>query len=162
MTDHLDDENNEVDDNNNDENEESFADMLDAYSQGAGEDVRIGDKIRGKIVSIGRDSVFIDTGTKIDGVVEKAELLDKAGELTFEAGDTLELYVVALAEDEIRLSKAVSGIGGFQMLKEAYEKGTTVLYFFPAAYTGVCTKSSCQIRDEIGDFQSVNAQIFGI
>lgn len=126
MTDHLDDDSNEVDNNNNDEEEESFADMLDAYSQGSEEAVRIGDKIRGKIISIGRDSVFIDTGTKIDGVVEKAELLDKTGELTFKAGDTLELYVVALAEDEIRLSKAVSGIGGFQMLKEAYEKAIPV------------------------------------
>ena len=65
MTDHFDNENNE-------ENEKSFAEMLDDYSPGSEVEVGIGDKIRGKIVSIGRDSVFVDTGSKIDGVVDKA------------------------------------------------------------------------------------------
>ena len=119
MTDQFDDENNE-------ENEESFAKMLDAYSPGSVVEVGIGDKIRGKIVSIGRDSVFVDTGTKIDGAVDKAELLDKNGQLALQEGDILELYVVALSEEEIKLSKAVSGIGGLHLLKEAYEKAVPV------------------------------------
>jgi len=119
MTDHF-------DNDNHDENEKSFAEMLDAYSPPSDAEVGIGDKIRGKIVSIGRDSVFIDTGTKIDGVVDKAELLDKNGQLTLQEGDILELYVVALSEEEIKLSKAVSGIGGLHMLKEAYEKAVPV------------------------------------
>lgn len=122
MTDHFDDADNEE----NEESEESFAEMLDAYSPPSDAEVGIGDKIRGKIVSIGRDSVFIDTGTKIDGVVDKAELLDKNGQLTLQEGDMLELYVVALSEEEIKLSKAVSGIGGLHMLKEAYEKAVPV------------------------------------
>jgi small subunit ribosomal protein S1 len=119
MTDHFDDDNNE-------ENEKSFAEMLDAYSPGPDAEVGIGDKIRGKIVSIGRDSVFIDTGSKIDGVVDKAELLDKNGQLALQEGDMLELYVVALSEEEIKLSKALSGIGGLHLLKEAYEKAVPV------------------------------------
>ncbi len=119
MTNHLDDDNNE-------ENEKSFAEMLDAYSPGTDAEVGIGDKIRGKIVSIGRDSVFIDTGSKIDGVVDKGELIDKNGQLALQEGDILELYVVALSEEEIKLSKAVSGIGGLHMLREAYEKAVPV------------------------------------
>jgi len=98
MTDHFDDDNYE-------ENEKSFAEMLDAYSPGTDAEVGIGDKIRGKIVSIGRDSVFVDTGAKIDGVVDKGELLDKNGQLALQEGDILELYVVALSEEEIKLSK---------------------------------------------------------
>jgi small subunit ribosomal protein S1 len=86
----------------------------------------VGDKISGKIVSIGRDSVFVDTGTKIDGVVDKAELLDENGEISLAEGDILELYVVALSDEEIKLSKALSGIGGLNMLKEAYEKAAPV------------------------------------
>jgi small subunit ribosomal protein S1 len=119
MTDHFDDDNHE-------ENEKSFAEMLDAYSPGSDAEVGIGDKIRGKIVSIGRDSVFVDTGAKIDGVVDKGELLDKNGQLSLQEGDILELYVVALSEEEIKLSKAVSGIGGLHMLREAYEKAVPV------------------------------------
>ena len=93
----------QFDDDNNDENEESFAKMLDAYSPGSVAEVAIGDKIRGEIVSIGRDSVFIDTGTKIDGAVDKAELLDKNGQLALQEGDIVELYVVALSEEEIKV-----------------------------------------------------------
>ncbi len=116
----------QFDNDSNEDNEKSFAEMLDAYSPGPEAEVGIGDKIRGKIVSIGRDSVFIDTGTKIDGVVDKGELLDKDGQLALQEGDILELYIVALSEEEIKLSKAVSGIGGLHMLSEAYEKAVPV------------------------------------
>ena len=117
---------NQFDDENSEEKEQSFAAMLEAYSPGADADMGVGDKVSGKIVSIGRDSVFVDTGTKIDGVVDKAELLDENGEITLAEGDMLELYVVALSDEEIKLSKALSGIGGLNMLKEAYEKAAPV------------------------------------
>ena len=117
---------NQFDDENSEEKEQSFAAMLEAYSPGEDADMGVGDKVSGKIVSIGRDSVFVDTGTKIDGVVDKAELLDENGEITLAEGDMLELYVVALSDEEIKLSKALSGIGGLNMLKEAYEKAAPV------------------------------------
>ncbi|MDH5404263.1 MAG: redoxin domain-containing protein [Candidatus Heimdallarchaeota archaeon] len=47
-------------------------------------------------------------------------------------------------------------------LNQAYEKGKTVLYFFPAAFTGVCSSSSCSIRDDISDFKELGANIYGI
>ena len=108
------------------EKEESFAALLDAYGPGLDADISIGDKIHGKIISIGKDAVFVDTGTKIDGVVDKAELLGENLQLPFEEGDMLDLYVVAVTDDEIRLSKALSGIGGIEMLKEAYAKAAPV------------------------------------
>ena len=37
-----------------------------------------------------------------------------------------------------------------------------VLLFFPAAFTGVCTKEMCQTRDELATFNSMNAAVFGI
>jgi len=119
MTNHFNDENGE-------EKEQSFAALLEAYSPGADADIGVGDKIRGKIVSIGKESVFVDTGTKIDGVVDKAELLDENRELTLTEGDMVELYIVALSDEEIKLSKALSGIGGLSMLTEAYEKAAPV------------------------------------
>ena len=122
MTDNINNDN----DNQAEEKEESFAALLDEYSPGMNVDISIGDKIHGKIISIGKDSVFVDTGTKIDGVVEKAELLDENQELTVEEGNMLDLYVVSVTEDEIRLSKALSGIGGMEMLKEAYAKAAPV------------------------------------
>ena len=117
---------NHSDDEYSEENEQSFAAMLEAYSPGAETDMGVGDKIRGKIVSIGKDAVFVDTGTKIDGVVDKAELIDENGEMTLQEGDMLELYIVALSDEEIKLSRALSGIGGLHMLKEAYTKAAPV------------------------------------
>lgn len=89
--------------------EENFAEMFEAYSSGQREGLTIGDKVKGKVISIGRESVFLDTGTKVDGVVDLAELLDKNQEVTCKVGDVLELYVVSSNGHEIRLSRGLSG-----------------------------------------------------
>lgn len=102
--------------------DERFADLLESYSSGMNENIQVGDKIQGRIISLGATSVFVDTGSKMDGVVEKAELLDENGQLTVNEGDELDLYVVAADESEIRLSKAISGVGGLNMLRDARER----------------------------------------
>ncbi len=112
-----------INDNNEPEDEaseENFAEMLEAYSAGMKEDLRIGDKIHGKIISISDSTVFVDTGTKTDGAVEIEELRDDDGKLPFQVGDMLDLYVVAMDESEVKLSKAIAGVGGLAMLKDAY------------------------------------------
>lgn len=47
-------------------------------------------------------------------------------------------------------------------LHDLYGEKNTVLYFFPAAFTGVCTKSSCQLRDDLKEFEELNANIYGL
>jgi small subunit ribosomal protein S1 len=111
---------------NPDDEEESFADLLESYSSGMKDDLQIGDKIRGRIISIGKDSVFITTGTKVDGTIDRKELLDDEGNMPFGKGDEIELYVVGIDEDEIRLSRAISGIGGLELLNEAFENAIPV------------------------------------
>lgn len=106
----------------NDSPEESFAELFESYSGGMNQDIQIGEKIRGKIISIGKDTVFMDTGTKIDGAVERAELLDENGNLPYHVGDALELYVTVITENEIVLSKAISGQGGLNQLKDAFRE----------------------------------------
>mgnify|MGYP000458784212 CR=1 FL=1 len=51
--------------------EESFADLFESYSAGMNDNIRVGDRIRGRIISMGATSVFVDTGTKVDGVYDK-------------------------------------------------------------------------------------------
>jgi len=109
-----------------DDEKESFAELLDSYGFGMKDDIQIGDKITAKIISIGKNTVFMDAGTKVDGIVERAELLDDEGNMAFSEGDEIELYVVALDEHEIRLSKAISGRGGFDILNDAFEKAIPV------------------------------------
>lgn len=38
----------------------------------------------------------------------------------------------------------------------------TVLLFFPAAYTGTCTKEMCTFRDAMAGYGTLNAQVVGI
>lgn len=106
--------------------EENFAEMLEAFSPGARSEIRIGDRVKGRVISIGKDTVFVDAGMKIDAVVERSELTDKDQNLTCAEGDELELYVAAVGENEIRLSRALSGIGGVQILREAHQKSAPV------------------------------------
>lgn len=37
-----------------------------------------------------------------------------------------------------------------------------VLLFFPAAFTGTCTKELCSVRDDLAWYNNVNAKVFGI
>jgi small subunit ribosomal protein S1 len=110
---------NSFDDDKETDNED-FGALLEAYGGDIGESVLVGDKINGKIIAIGSETVFVDTGTKIDGVVDKKELLDDNGQLPYGVGDRLELFVIAADESEIRLSRALSGIGGLQLLTDAF------------------------------------------
>ncbi len=42
-------------------------------------------------------------------------------------------------------------------------KGKNVLLlFFPQAFTSTCTKELCAVRDDIGRYSNVNAQVIGI
>jgi len=100
--------------------EEDFATLFESYQDVIKADLKVGDKVKGKIISIGQDAVFVDIGRKIDGVVDKAELLDDQGQISCREEGNIELYAVSISESEIRLSKALSGIGGLDILKDAY------------------------------------------
>ena len=46
-------------------------------------------------------------------------------------------------------------------LKEFLGK-KTVLAFYPGAFTGVCTKELCTLRDSLANFEGMNAQVVAI
>ncbi len=101
--------------------EADFAALLDNYISGMNEDIKIGDRIQGKIIAVGTDSVDIDTGTKLDGVISKTELMNENGEFTLQKGDLVDLYVVSLSESELILSKALTGVDGSHLLFDAFQ-----------------------------------------
>lgn len=47
-------------------------------------------------------------------------------------------------------------------LPKAAKKSPAVIAFFPGAFTSVCTKEMCTFRDNIGKFNSMNANVFAI
>jgi peroxiredoxin len=43
-----------------------------------------------------------------------------------------------------------------------YKGKNVLLLFFPAAFTGTCTKELCATRDNIANYNQADAQVFGI
>ncbi len=106
--------------------EQSFAEMFEASEIEMKPDLRVGDRIKGRIIAVSEEMVYVDTGTKSDGVIEKQELQDKDGTFTLREGDEVELFVVAVQGGQIRLAKALSGEGGLEQLRQAMEEGIPV------------------------------------
>jgi len=49
------------------------------------------------------------------------------------------------------------------MLKKEIKKADfLVVYFYPAAFTGGCTKQACSYRDQKGELEKVGAQVVGV
>jgi peroxiredoxin len=42
------------------------------------------------------------------------------------------------------------------------KQSNVLLLFFPLAFTGVCTKELCSVRDNISQYNDANAKVFGI
>jgi peroxiredoxin len=47
-------------------------------------------------------------------------------------------------------------------LSEQIGKGSIVLAFFPGAFSGVCTKEMCTLRDSMAQLNGLGAQVYGI
>lgn len=108
------------------EDDMSFEELFESYDAKMNRELGQGDKVEGQIISIGQKSVYVDTGTKSDGVVDIVELLDDEGEMPYHVGDQITLYVVSMSESEIILSKAISGAGQVNMLSDAAKTRTPV------------------------------------
>jgi small subunit ribosomal protein S1 len=86
----------------------------------------IGDTVKGRIISIGADSVFVDLGGKAEGVLDREEVVGKDGELTAAVGDTIEARVVDLCgrTGSIMLRKVMGSARGAEAsaeLAQAFE-----------------------------------------
>ncbi len=58
-------------------------------------------------------------------------------------------------------SKQASGLVDVKLSNNFGQKNTVVL-FFPAAFTGVCTKEMCDITAGLGAYSSLNADVISI
>jgi len=84
---------------------DEFASLLAAHDSSTQKKMKVGDKILGEILSLGKEECFVSTGTTVDGLLLTSELKDAEGQLTHKVGDKVELYISQIKGDEIRLSK---------------------------------------------------------
>ena len=106
------------------ENTEDFAAMLAAHEATA---IRLqpGQKVKGTVIAISGDSVFVDVGIKVDGVMELKDILDAEGKQSVGPGDSVEAWVIGVSPNEIRLSRSMSG-SGVAALEEARDAALPV------------------------------------
>ncbi|MGN6108319.1 MAG: 30S ribosomal protein S1 [Kofleriaceae bacterium] len=111
--------------------DEDFASMLAEFESGKPradkKRPRVGDVIKGAVISIGKDSVFVDAGGKAEGVLERSQVTDAEGKLMVKVGDSLEARVVADAGGVLSLRiKLGRGPEARAELQQAQELGIPV------------------------------------
>jgi peroxiredoxin len=47
-------------------------------------------------------------------------------------------------------------------LSDQFKSGPVVLAFFPAAFSGTCTKELCTFRDSMGELSKLSAKVLGV
>lgn len=106
--------------------EESFADL---FEQSAKKGARLepGQKISARILKISSEYIFIDTGQKGEGIVDKKEFLDLDGNLTVKEGDSIAAFFISSSHGEMRFTTRIGGkAAGNSQLEEAWNSGIPV------------------------------------
>ncbi|WP_413557940.1 S1 RNA-binding domain-containing protein [Bdellovibrio sp. HCB209] len=83
--------------------------------------VSVGDKIRGEILSIGKEESFISTGTPTDGMIFTRDLMDENKEVKYHVGDMIDVVVLSTKGGEIRLTVKGSTSAEADSLEDAYD-----------------------------------------
>src|SRR5438105_78188 len=108
----------------NSEPEEDFAALFAKHE--ARHTVERGQVVKGRVIQISDEHVFVDVGGKGEAWIDRAELTDDQGHLKIKVGDEIEATVVATG-DEIRLSHRLrQGAHGREALAMAAQTGVPV------------------------------------
>lgn len=109
---------------------QSFAEMFEAQAKEGGasrKQVRVGEKVKGKIFQLGADTAFVSLGGRSEAMIELRELKDEEGILRSGVGDEIEAHVIEAGAKGIYLSKTLSkGTASMAMLAEARASGIPV------------------------------------
>jgi small subunit ribosomal protein S1 len=103
-----------------------FGSLLARSSVPKEAEVKVGDRVRGRIVSIGEVDAFVDYGGRSEASITSTELIGEDGQPRYRIGDEIEA-IVASIEDGVLLTlsgRAVALSG--EMLREAYENKVPV------------------------------------
>ena len=71
------------------------------------------------------------------------------------------LAVGTKAPDFTLKTKTADGLKDVR-LGDNFGRKQTVLLFFPAAFTGVCTQEMCDMTGGLGEYSSLGAEVYGI
>lgn len=106
----------------NDFSNEDFEKMLEE-SLVKGDSFETGDRVKGTVVLVTRDSILVDISGKSEAVIDRAEFVDENDQLTVKKGDIIEAIVASLAGGEIRLTTKIGmGFLNPELVEKAYQE----------------------------------------
>ncbi len=91
--------------------------------------IKVGQKISGTISVIPEhsDDVLVELSSRWSGIISKSELFDEENEPKYQAGETIEPFVISRKGSEIQLSFSLSlGTQNAKDLSSAYENGIPI------------------------------------
>ncbi|HUB06760.1 MAG TPA: S1 RNA-binding domain-containing protein [Myxococcales bacterium] len=103
---------------------ESFADMF-ARSERGRQSFSPGQRVRGKIIQLGRETAVLDLGGKAEALMEGRELRGEDGGPLHQVGETLEAYVRSV-DDGVWLTLTIPKGARREALQAARESGLPV------------------------------------
>ena len=105
-----------------------FAALLAEFDQthksAAEKGAKPGDQVKGRVVAITEDQVFINLGGKAEGIMDAASLRDPEGQVTVAVGDEVTVTVAGIEEDgTLRLgNQQARQLHGVAELEQAYRE----------------------------------------
>ncbi len=113
--------------------DDSFEAMLEeSFAAGAG--IAAGSKIEATVVSIGKENVFLDLGTRAEGMIMREEV-ERDGELTVAIGDRITVFTAGARDGAVICRKTMGGgtmertddkSHLLEQIREAYDSGMPV------------------------------------
>ncbi|MGE5474767.1 MAG: bifunctional 4-hydroxy-3-methylbut-2-enyl diphosphate reductase/30S ribosomal protein S1 [Ignavibacteriales bacterium] len=88
--------------------------------------------LKGKVIRVSNNEVFVDLGYKADGIIPKEEFSDNTEEIPseiYKAGDEIDVYVIKVNDGDgnVLLSrKRIEYLKGWDKIEEAYKSGEFV------------------------------------
>ncbi|MDO5537321.1 MAG: S1 RNA-binding domain-containing protein [Desulfovibrionaceae bacterium] len=105
--------------------EVSFADLMAQQEAAQQVRVQVGQKVQGTVIEVTDDTVFVNIGAKIDGIMDRKDFLDSEGNMDIAAGDPIEAYITRANSQEIVLSRSMGGTG-MAAIEQAKDSGVPV------------------------------------
>jgi small subunit ribosomal protein S1 len=111
-----------------DDPNDSFAALFEQSAVTKARKLRVGERLEGKVILVGRDAVFVEVDGKREAFIEAVELRAPDGTLDVKVGDVIAAQVVAIDEKagQIRLGKTLAATGDVSSLERAREAGVAI------------------------------------
>jgi len=90
------------------------------------ERLRLGQKVHARVAHVGAEIGYLDLGGKGEAIIDLRELRNEKGELLVQPGETIDAYVLSLADGTPVLTRAVPKGAGREVLQQALESKVPV------------------------------------